>query len=67
MFQKGSFWYRSQISCMLNSCQELVTLGVDGNMVDAQFIGDNLNCLKLKTLRKQRLTDVKDTYVNKVL
>lgn len=36
-------------------------------MVDAQFIGDNLNCLKLKTLRKQRLTDVKDTYVNKVL
>lgn len=61
------FWYPSRISAMLDSCQELVTLGVDGDMVDAQFIGDILNGLKLKKLRKLRLTDVKDAYVIKVL
>lgn len=52
---------------MLHSCQELVTLGVDGDMVDAQFIGDIFNGLELKKLRKLRLTDVKDTYIIEVL
>ena len=33
-----SFWYPSQSSTMLNSCQELVTLGVDRYVVDAWFI-----------------------------
>ena len=33
------FWYPSQTSCMLESRRGLLTLGVDGDMVDAQFIG----------------------------
>ena len=33
------FWYPSQTSHMLDSYQGLVALGVDGDMVDAQFIG----------------------------
>ena len=36
--ERISFWSQSGIPWMLNSCQELVILGVDGNMVDAQFI-----------------------------
>ena len=63
--ERLSFW--SQISLMLHIFQELVTLGVDGDMVDAQFIGDIFNGLELKKLRKLRLTDVKDTYVIEVL
>ena len=47
-----SFWYPSQSLPMLDSCQELVTLGVDGNMADAQFIVDIFNGLKLKKLHK---------------
>lgn len=62
-----SFWSHTRISRMLDSCQELVTLGVDGDMVDAQFIGDIFNGLEVKKLRKLRLTDVKDAYVIKVL
>ena len=62
-----SFWYPSQSLPMLDSCQELVTLGVDGNMVDPQFIMDIFNSLKLKKLCKLRFTDVKATYVIKVL
>ena len=62
-----SFWYPSQSLPMLDSCQELVTLGVDGNMADAQFIVDIFNGLKLKKLHKLRLTDVKANYVIKVL
>ena len=53
-----SYWCPSRISAMLDSCQELVTLGVDGDMVDAQIIGDIFNGLKLKKLRKLRLTGV---------
>ena len=60
-------WYQSPISTMLDSCQELVTLGVDGDMLDAQIIGDILNGLKLKKLLKLRMTDVKDNYVIEVL
>ena len=62
-----SFWSQSRISCLLDSCQELVILGVDGDMVDAQFIGDIFKGLKLKKLSKLRLTDVKDKYVIEVL
>lgn len=65
--ERLSFWSQPQISLMLHSCQELVTLGVDGDMVDAQFIGDIFNGLELKKLRKLRLTDLKDTYVIEVL
>lgn len=62
-----SFWAQPRISLMLHGCQELVTLGVDGDMVDAQFIGDIFNGLELKKLRKLRMTDVEDAYVIKVL
>lgn len=65
--ERLSFWAQPRISLMLHSCQELVTLGVDGDIVDAQFIGDIFNGLELKKLRKLRLTDVKDTYIIKVL
>ena len=67
LLEHVSFWSQSQISCMLDSCQELVILGVDGDMVDAQFIGDIFKGLKLKKLSKLRLTDVKDKYVIEVL
>ena len=54
-----SYWYPSRISAMLDSCQELVTLRVDGDMVNTQIIGDIFNGLKLKKLRKLRLAGVK--------
>ena len=57
-----TFWSQSQISCMLDCCQEQVTVGVDGDMVDVQFIRDIFNSLKLKSY-KLRVTPSKDTYV----
>ena len=62
-----SFWYPSRSLPMLDSCQELVTLGVDGDMIDPKFIVDIFNGLKLKKLRKLRFTDVKAIYAIKVL
>lgn len=62
-----TFSSQSQISCMLDCCQEQVTVGVDGNMVDVQLIRDIFNSLNLKQCHKLRVTPAKDTYVIKVL
>lgn len=62
-----TFWSQSQISCMLDCHQEKVTVGVDVDMVDVQFIRDIFNSLKLKKCHKLRVTPAKDTYVIMVL
>ena len=56
-----TFWSHSRILHMLLSSKELTTLGVEGDMVNVELIGESLK--QSNKLRKLRLTNVKDSYV----
>ena len=55
------FWLQSRILRMLHNCKELTTLGVEGDMVNVELIGESLK--QSNKLCKLRLTNVKDSYV----